>query len=475
MWTLPRSVSRPAPGGAALFVRIADAITEDIRRGVLRTGDRLPSTRDLARQLAVNRNTVVAAFDELVAQGWVAPDGARGTRVLPVRTADRPSQRGKSPRSVGFALREVPAALTPFGGQAARYHVSVGVPDTRLLPHAALARAYRRALHAPNRRATLDYAPPHGSPRLRAAIASYLRGRGLAVGPEHVMITRGSQMAIDLAARALLRPGDTAAVEELGYQPAWRALEEAGAKLVAAPLDDAGLVTDALAKLAARCVYTTPHHQYPTTVLMSPARRLALLAHARTSGLAIIEDDYDHEFHFEGRPVPPLAATDPSHVLYCGTLSKVLAPGLRLGFVAASERVIDVLARLRAVIDRQGDQVLETAIAELIEDGELARHARKMRRIYAARRDALATSLARELGGVLEFALPPGGITLWARIAPDVKLDRWKARALEQGIAVAFAADFALDRKPRPFVRLGFAHLDERELADAVKRLRRAL
>jgi GntR family transcriptional regulator/MocR family aminotransferase len=282
-------------------------------------------------------------------------------------------------------------------------------------------------------------------------------------------------MAIDLAARALLRPGETAAVEELGYQPAWRALEEAGAKLAGVPLDDSGLVTDALAKLPARCLYTTPHHQYPTTVLMSPARRLALLAHARTTGLAIIEDDYDHEFHFDGRPVPPLAATDASHVVYCGTLSKVLAPGLRLGFVAASERVIDALARLRAVIDRQGDQVLETAIAELIEDGELARHARKMRRIYAARRHALAVALQRELAGVLAFALPPGGITLWARVAPDVKLERWKARALEQGVAVAFAADFALDRKPRPFVRLGFAHLDERELADAVRRLRRAL
>src|SRR5688500_15553495 len=137
MWTLPRSVSKPAAGAGALFVRIADAITEDIRRGVLRTGDRLPSTRELARQLAVNRNTVVAAFDELVAQGWVAPDGARGTRVLPVRSEERPP-RGKAPRTAGFALREVAAPLTPFGSTSVRYHVSVGVPDTRLLPHAAL-------------------------------------------------------------------------------------------------------------------------------------------------------------------------------------------------------------------------------------------------------------------------------------------------------------------------------------------------
>lgn len=486
MWSISRTVSRPAAGPAALFVRIADAITNDIRRGVLRSGDKLPSTRELARQLAVNRNTVVAAFDELVAQGWIETDGARGTKVAAAIPEHHEPRATRAPTRAArtsivqpaFDLRAIAPPTTPFGARATDYHLSAGVPDTRLLPHAALARAYRRALHAPNRRAALDYAAPHGSTRLRAAIATYLRGRGLAVGVEHVMITRGSQMAIDLAARMLLRPGESAAVEELGYQPAWRSLEEAGARLVGIPLDRSGLVVDALAQSTARirCLYVTPHHQYPTTVLMSPARRIALLAHAAAERIAIIEDDYDHEFHFEGRPVPPLAATDRGrHVIYVGTLSKLLAPGLRLGFVAAAPTVIEQLARLRTIIDRQGDQVLETAIAELIEDGDVARHARKLRRIYAARRDALASALARELGTVLGFELPAGGMTLWAQVAPDVALDSWRQRALDRGVAISFASDFALDRRSRPFVRIGFAHLDETELTDAIHRLALAL
>jgi GntR family transcriptional regulator / MocR family aminotransferase len=162
-------------------------------------------------------------------------------------------------------------------------------------------------------------------------------------------------------------------------------------------------------------------------------------------------------------------------VIYLGTLSKILAPGLRLGFVAAPERTIDALARLRAAVDRQGDQILEYAVAELIEDGELQRHARKMRRVYESRRDALASALARELGDVVTFELPPGGITLWVRVDDAVRLEAWRDRALARGVAFATAREFALDARPRPFVRLAYARYDEAELGDAVRRMRRAL
>lgn len=490
MWSISDSPSSAGAGSGAVFVRIAAAIGDEIRRGALRAGDRLPSTRELARREGVNRNTVVAAYDELVAQGWIVSRGAAGTFVsgeLPERTArgsSRPPSAARPGHPAGMAARpafELRAAagtpVTPLGLPGPRYQLSAGVPDTRLFPHAMMARAYRRALHAPQARDALDYADPRGAPRLRAAIAAMLRtSRGIPAGPENVMITRGSQLALDLVARVLIRPGDVAAVEELGYQPAWRALEEAGARLAPVALDGAGLVVDALARLGARCLYTTPHHQYPTTVLLSPARRIALLAHARERGLAIIEDDYDHEFHFDGRPVAPLAAADRgANVIYLGTLSKILAPGLRLGFVAASERVIEQLARLRFTVDRQGDHVLEHAVAELVEEGELQRHARKMRRIYEQRRDALVTALRRELPGALSFALPPGGMTLWARVDPEVRLEAWRQRALARGVALATARDFDLERRPRPFIRLAFARHDEAELAEAVRLLRRTL
>jgi GntR family transcriptional regulator/MocR family aminotransferase len=209
---------------------------------------------------------------------------------------------------------------------------------------------------------------------------------------------------------------------------------------------------------------------------MSPARRIALLAAARARGLAVLEDDYDHEFHFDGRPVAPLAANDPGgHVIYIGTLSKVLAPGLRLGFVAAPERVIERLAQLRGIFDRQGDHIVEHAVAELIEDGELQRHTRKARRIYGERREALVATIARELPDVLEVALPAGGITLWARVSDGVAVERWRQRALAEGVALATARDFDVEGRVRPFVRLAFARYTPAEMTDAMRRLARAL
>jgi GntR family transcriptional regulator/MocR family aminotransferase len=481
MWSIDRAgvIPRRGQGATAVFVRIAAAITGDIRRGVLRGGDRLPSTRTLADRLGVTRNTVVAAYDELVTQGWVDSRGAAGTFVaaeLPERAVRRAAVEtlGIAKRAA-FDVAPIAALVTPFD-PSATFQLSAGVPDPRLFPKVAFARAYRRALRSSAGTAALGYATPLGVLRLRAAIASMLReSRAIPAAAEHVMVTRGSQMAIELAARALLRPGDIAAVEAYGYQPAWRSFESAGARLVGVPLDASGLVVDEL-PARPRLVYTTPHHQYPTTVLLSPARRMALLERARRERFAIVEDDYDHEFHFDGRPVAPLASADTGgSVLYVGTLSKVLAPGLRLGYVVAPEPVIAALGAIRATIDRQGDHVTELAVADLIEDGEISRHAATSRRIYAERRDAFVELLRRELGGVLELDLPAGGITIWARVAPDISIERWRQRALAKGVAFVPGRELALGRVASPFIRLAFARHTESELGDAVRRLKRAL
>ncbi len=472
----------------AVFVELANGIADDIRRGVLRAGDRLPSQRALAERMNLNRNTVVAAFDELAAQGWIVSRGAAGTFVadeIPDRRPERaaPRRAGRAtpetglPSTPGFDLRTIAVAPWPGGARDAKFRVSIGVPDPRLVPIDVLARAYRRALRE-RRRTALEYTDPRGSQRLREAIAAMLReSRSIPCGPEHVLITNGSQMALELCGRVLADPGSRVrfGVEELGYRQAWRAFEEAGARIVGVPVDAAGLVVDALpAEL--RAIYVTPHHQYPTTVLMSPARRLALLAHARAKRVAILEDDYDHEFHFDGRPVAPLAADDRGgNVIYIGTLSKVLAPGLRLGFVAAPERVIERLGQLRAVTDRQGDQIVEHAVADLIEEGDLARHTRRSRAIYGERRAALLRTLGRELPGVLDIALPPGGITVWARAADGIQVERWKQRAAEQGVAMATGRDFDREGRALPFVRLAFARYTEAEMAEAVRRLAKAL
>ncbi|MDI3284023.1 PLP-dependent aminotransferase family protein [Polyangium sp. 15x6] len=475
----------PSPD-VPLFVQITRALIEDIRRGRLRPGAALPGSRALARSLGVHRNTVVAAYRELASQGWVETRSATMTYVS-TTMPDVPRRRasattlGTIAARAGFDLparvsaasftHEVPPGAIVFSG---------GMPDLRLLPTEVLARAYRRVLRNSARR-VFEYGDARGDERLRAALADMLAAvRGLGASAEDVLVTRGSQMALDLSARALLRPGDVVAVEALGYHPAWEALAQTGARLVPLPVDAEGLSVDALAALVAResvrAVYVTPHHQYPSTALLSPARRIRLLDLARAHRIAILEDDYDHEFHYDGRPVLPLASADRAGVvIYIGTLSKILAPGLRIGFVVAPAPLVERLAAIRTFVDRQGDLALERAVAELLEDGEVQRHARRMRRIYQARRDVLTDALRKHLGDAVELAPPPGGMAMWVRVAPGIDVDTWAARALDRGVVIHPARRYAFDGRSRPFFRAGFAALDEREIHEGVARLRAAL
>jgi GntR family transcriptional regulator/MocR family aminotransferase len=219
-------------------------------------------------------------------------------------------------------------------------------------------------------------------------------------------------------------------------------------------------------------VYVTPHHQFPTTVTLSPARRLQLLKLARARRFAIIEEDYDHEFHYDGQPVLPLASADRWGVVaYVGTFSKVLAPGLRIGYVVAPRPLLGSVVAHRLHIDVQGDRVLEYALARLIEEGEVQRHIRRVRREYAARRDVMVDCLRRTLGDAFSFSVPAGGMALWAKAADGIDVEDWAERARTQGAVMATAAMFAVDGKPRPFVRLGFASLDRRELAEGLRRI----
>jgi len=474
-WTFPVALqTEPGSPREPVFQQIAQAIRGDIRRGRLRPGDPLPGSRTLAQTLGVHRNTVLAAYRELEAEGWT-DTGRRTTRVagdLP----EAPAMRARTGAGPGYALEA--AAATPLRPAPEGLDFGGGLPDLRLVPTDLLARAYRRALGS---RALLGYGDPRGEPRLRSALARLLSEmRGLAASQDRLMVTGGSQGALDLAARTLLRPGDRVAVEDPGYPTAWATLRAAGAALVPVPVDEGGLRVEALAPILRegplRAIYLTPHHQFPTTVTMSAPRRMALLDLARRHRIAVLEDDYDNEFHFEGRPVLPLAGDDPGGVVvYLGTLSKILAPGLRIGFVAGPRPLVEALAARRGTADGQGDLILQRAAAELLEDGLLQRHARKMRRTYLARRDALAEALRRHLGDAVAFDPPPGGMSLWVRVDPSLDLEAWVARAAKAGVGVYPGRRFDFSDRPRPNLRLGFSSLDETELEAAVRRLARAL
>lgn len=206
--------------------------------------------------------------------------------------------------------------------------------------------------------------------------------------------------------------------------------------------------------------------------MLSAPRRLRLLALARTSRFAIIEEDYDHEFHYHGRPVLPLASLDRAGVVaYVGTLSKVLAPGLRTGYVVAARELLTTVVAHRLHLDVQGDRVLEHALAELIEQGEVQRHIRRVRREYAARRDALVEALHKWVGTALSFEVPVGGVALWAMAASGIDIDLWADRARARGVVMVTGRSYSVDRKSRPFTRLGFASLNRGELVEAVRRL----
>jgi GntR family transcriptional regulator/MocR family aminotransferase len=323
----------------------------------------------------------------------------------------------------------------------------------------------------------LSYGDPEGHPALRCALASMLANtRGLSVTGDDVLITRGSQMALAVAARALLRPGDVVAVEQFGYRPAWEAFRAAGATLIPVAIDRDGIDVDALRALASRttirALYLTPHHQYPTTVTLKAARRLALLDFARTEKVAIIEDDYDHDFHYDGRPVLPLASADHAGVVvYIGTLSKILAPGLRIGYVVAPPPMLRNMGAIRSLLDTQGDGATEAAVATLIEDGDLQRHVARVRRIYANRREILANSLQRTFGDQVEFTLAPGGMALWVRLLGTIDVEAWARRSVQHGVSWYTGRRYSFDDRPHPFARFNFAALNERDLPEAVKRM----
>ncbi|MFI4970870.1 MAG: PLP-dependent aminotransferase family protein, partial [Lysobacterales bacterium] len=455
-----------------LFLQLAGAIAENIRCGRLKGGEPLPGSRELAARLGMNRNTVVAGYAELVAEGLVSTRIGGGTFVAEPASA-LPGRIERPDDEPTFALSPpLPMPRAPRAPAPGTLTLAGGMPDARLFPARALARAFRRAIERRGR-ALLGYADPRGHIRLRSELATMLaRTRGLFATPDNLMVTRSIEQAIDLVARTLLGVGDVVAVEAFGYPPAWSVLKLAGARLVPMPLDADGLDVDALEALLAeqrvRAVFLTPHHQFPTTTVMSQARRARLAELATRHGFAIIEDDYDHEFHYAGRPILPIAAgIGHANVVYIGSLSNLLGPGVSTAFVTAPPRVFERLASLRAASDARGDTAMECALAELFEDGELLRHMRRMRQTYATRRDALATALQRHLGSALTFRVPDGGMALWARADEGIDLARWADAGEREGVLFRGAGAYDFFQREQPFLRLGFSHHDAAELDSA--------
>ncbi len=475
-WDLRIEIDRELPAPA--YLQIAHALIEAIRRGRLTPGSALPGTRELAALAGVNRKTVQQSYDELIAQGWLTAEATRGTFIsalLPLVQAATPAP---APQTATFPLRRTAPDLPYAAAAAGALVFDDGAPDTRLMPAELVSRSYRRALLAGSRRNRLGYGDPRGIMELREAVAEMLKAdRGLDCSAANICITRGSQMGIYLAARLLAEAGDAVAIEALSYPPARAAFRAAGADILSIGMDDQGMRLDDLEahcrRHRVRAVYVTPHHQFPTTVVLPPDRRIRLLALAEQFGFAIVEDDYDHEFHFSHRPMLPLASVHGwGKLLYIGSLSKLLSPSLRIGYLVAAASVIDRAAAEIMLIDRQGDPATEAAAAGLMTSGALKSHTRKVLRIYAERRSTLAAALQAELGTAIEFVLPQGGLALWVNFAPGIDLP---ALAMPHGICFTPGQAFATNGHITNGARLGFGSLDENELQLAVSRLKAAM
>lgn len=435
-------------GRGDLSARIYRQLLDAVLDGRLRPGERLPPTRELARRLAVSRNTVALAYEQLVAEGVLTGRVGAGTYVGdeplgPPRERHAPAGADLRPRPLWQAMPPPEAFDTQTA--SAPYDFSVGTPDARLFPFTAWRRLVSRELR-PTAIRTANYADPAGHAGLRAAIARAIGvSRAVRAGAEDVMVTQGAQQALDLLGRVLIEPGrTTVAIEDPGYPPARMLFHSLGARVVGVPVDDEGLVVSAIPR-AARLVYVTPSHQFPLGTVMSLPRRAALLAWAERRGAVVIEDDYDSEFRFEGRPLDPLQSLDRAgRVIYVGSFSKVLLPALRLGFLVAPASLRPALRAAKRLTDWHGEIPTQAALARFIDDGQLARHIRKAGRDYALRRARIIDALQPHCARWLRLVPSAAGLHVAARVAPGASVDiaRVVRRAAAAGVTVSSLARF---------------------------------
>ncbi|MBV6644837.1 MAG: PLP-dependent aminotransferase family protein [Cyclobacteriaceae bacterium] len=467
-----------------VFVQIGNALTMLIENGTVSTGAKLPGTRAMSELLGVHRKTVVAAYDELVHQGWIEMIPAKGAFVRTEFPVSQPEELINTSAAVkdAFGTRFYSRDFIirhDLNGTGSQVVIDEGVPDVRLVPTKEVSRAYRRVINGPYHRELLGYGSLYGDDHLRDVLVKYLHeSRGLNITTNNILITRGSQMGLHLAAQLLLRPGDKVLVGQDNYITATHTLMDTGADVIDVPVDQSGVDMNAVRGICetqnVKAIYITPHHHHPTTVTLSANRRIQLLQLAEEFDMAILEDDYDYDFHYNRSPLLPLASADRAgRVVYMGGISKIIAPALRIGYLVAAEDFIEEAARYRRLVDRQGDAILERAIAEMFKLRDIQRLTKKSLRIYRKRRDLFADML-RDMG-CFDFKVPDGGMAFWAGLDPSIDWDIFHQMLLENGLQVPYWRNYDLKLTGHNFLRMGFASINEEEIEMAGSIMKRTL
>ena len=448
----------PEPGSRRTRRELYEQLRAAIRAGRLAPGLRMPASRHLAERLGVSRNTIIAVYELLLSEGCLVARPGSGTFVAEggPGKARRPAASDMAGRIQPFWRDRPPIVLPP----TARRTFHVGVPDLAAFPWELWRTIANRTLRGYSRAPALGMSP-QGAPALRQAIAGHLSfARGVACQADDIVVTSAAQQAFDLLARVLVhRPGMVVAVEDPGYAPVRQAFAAAGATIVGAPVDDEGIVVEALAP-GAEVVCVTPSHQFPLGVPMSPRRRQALLDFARRTGALVIEDDYDGEFRFDGRPLEALQTLDVSQqVIYIGTFSKSLFPDLRLGFIVAPEWARGPLTAARMASDGRSSVISQLTLAAFIAEGHLARHVRRMRRIYAERRQVLFEATSGAPKGWFEPFPSAAGLHLALRLPPEVDAVEVLKVAAGLGVGAYPLSQFAVQPSAQNGLVLGYGAL----------------
>ncbi|OQP58728.1 PLP-dependent aminotransferase family protein [Niastella populi] len=459
-----------------IFKQVAEGIVFLIRNGKLKPGYQLPASRDMASMLKINRTTVVSAYEELRLEGWLNVIERKGNFIaqeLPVihpKPLEPLAAKGSKQQEDSNFYKKVAArqvskrTLSPH-----QLMINDGYPDARIAPLESIYDRYKFLSKRVHLHSRLLNDSAAGSMSLRTELALFLaKTRALNIEPRHVMVTHGAQLAIFIAASLILRPGSTVIVGDLNYVLADRLFEQMGAKLIKVKVDENGIDVDEIENICKKSppglLYIIPHHHHPTTVTLSKERRIKLLDIIRQYRLPVIEDDYDYDFHYENSPILPLASADhKGYVIYIGSISKTLAPTIRLGYLIAGDDLIWQASVFKQMVEIRGDVLFEESIAHLFNTGEMQRHLRKSVKLYKERRDMFCDMLNSCVGNLLHFNMPNGGMAVWATFTPEYSIPDLARRLAEKGI---FMNDGSLYRYKDDVngIRLGFASLNTEEM-----------
>ncbi|GAB4154581.1 MAG: PLP-dependent aminotransferase family protein [Winogradskyella sp.] len=478
--TYDKSIVQP------VYVQVAQQIVNAIQRGYLSKGTKLPGTRALSQLLQVHRNTAVAIYDELASQGWVEIIANKGTFVLlPEEKAKRIKATSEQvyrayhyPKAAGFPFQQSFHLASNLQHTEARYVVNDGKPDLRLHPIHQFSRWYSAAMKRKPLIQKWNRTTIVSTSLFKTQLCNYLNvTRGFHIQPHNILNTRSTEMSLYIVSQLLIKQGDLVLVGQLSHYASNTIFQEAGATIRTIPVDDEGLdveyIRQHFVKKRIRCVYVSANRHYPTTKTLSAKRRLKLLELAKAYGFAIIEDDYDYDFQFNGLAMLPMTTADTNGmVIYLGKIGQSLFPSFQSGFIVAPENLINEAYNYLTLLDEQGDIIQEQMLSELIAEGEIYRLLKKNSVTYKQRRDLLCSYLEQYFKDTIRFEKPSGGLAIWLTFNETISLVKLAEEAEKRDVFLP--KTILYQDKKTCAIRFGFGHLDEYEIEEVVSRLKLA-